>query len=133
MMMRSATCTRPTVCGQTCHSTRTHYPDSEPTKLLLFLLNIALSNKYPFYCLVRPTIYCTRSEHANHYTPDAVTVPMTGHLIKHMINSTGFSIVGKRHNFSQPLAIVAQGISHIGSLINRHEQHWFQYCWDRPT
>ena len=40
--------TETTVRGQTCHSTRTHFPDSGPTSLCSFSLR---SNKYQFYSL----------------------------------------------------------------------------------
>ena len=46
--------TETTVRGQTCHSTRTYYPDSEPTSLCSFFLMMRAqrrSNKYQFYSL----------------------------------------------------------------------------------
>ena len=56
------------------------FSDSKPTNLL-FLLNAAcFAEKQQIPILVfglirsglEPTIYCTRDEHANHYTTDAV-------------------------------------------------------------
>ena len=46
--------TETTVRGQTCHSTRTYYPDSEPTRLCSFFLMLRAqrrNNKYQFYSL----------------------------------------------------------------------------------
>ena len=78
----------------TCRSTRTHYPDSEPTSLCTYSLMLHVwrrSNKYPCYNLwhdwgsnpqsttlglarlgLEPTIYYTRGEHANNYTIYAI-------------------------------------------------------------
>ena len=62
-------------------STRTQYPDSEPTSLSslsLLLHAYRRSNKYHFVVFgltrsgLEPTIYRTLVEHANHYTTDAV-------------------------------------------------------------
>ena len=68
-----------TVRGQTCHFTRTHYPDSEPTNLCPFSLMLsgeALNTNFIVFGLTlsgfESTIYHTRGEHANQYTTDAV-------------------------------------------------------------
>ena len=66
---------------QSCCTTLTYYPDSEPTSLCSFSLMLCAqwrSNKYQFYSLwfdligLELTIYRTRGEHANHYVNDAV-------------------------------------------------------------
>jgi hypothetical protein len=68
-----------TVRGYTCRSIPTHYPHSEPTVFILTYLGCVLSREASnanviVFGLTRlesePTIYHTRSEHANHYTAE---------------------------------------------------------------
>ena len=71
--------TETAVRGWTCRSTRTHYPDSEPTSLCSFSIILRAwqrSNKYQFY---RSLVWPDRGSnprstalYANHYTTDAV-------------------------------------------------------------
>jgi hypothetical protein len=65
-------------------STRTHYPDSEPTCPYSFSLILSAyrrSNQCYFYSLwfdqTEPTIYRTRGEYANHYATDEPTIYRT--------------------------------------------------------
>ena len=66
--------TETTIRGQKCHPIRTHYPDSEPTSLCSF--SLAEKQQIPINFKVfgltrsglKPTIYRTRGEYANHYT-----------------------------------------------------------------
>ena len=71
------------VCGQTCHSTLTQYPDSEPTSLCSYSLLLCAyqkNSKYQFYMLLfgltwpglEPMMYCTRGEYAINYNNDVV-------------------------------------------------------------
>ena len=58
-----------TVRGYTCCSTRTHYPDSEPTTICSFYLMLraqSRSNRQQF------NSYRTQVEDADHFTTDAV-------------------------------------------------------------
>ena len=82
MMMRSALYQTNTLSWIyiACSPTQTYNPDFEPTSLCSFSLMLRAqrrSNKYQLvFGLTRsglePTIHRTRSEHANHYNPDAV-------------------------------------------------------------
>jgi len=69
--------TETTVSGQTCRSTRTHYPNFEPTGLCSFSLMLRVkqrNNQYQFYSpWFDPTGDRTNYlQHVNHYTADAV-------------------------------------------------------------
>ena len=56
----------------------THYQDSQPTNLCSYFLILSQhrSSLYQFYCLCFDPIYCTKREHVNHYTTDAVHTDM---------------------------------------------------------
>ena len=90
----SASPNETTMYGKTCTSTRTHYPDSEPTSLCSYSLMQRAqrrSNNYQLYSLWFET---TRGERVNHYTTDAVHLPLNNNLLL---------IIRRKHYFVRKL------------------------------